>query len=100
VLVPQNLADPHLQILYLAAKPWRVFHVVIGTFQYGWLELVDEFIGELGWLDVPLPGWYIHLAFDILIFAFVAAARGPSWWPGYRPFAMRGLCCSFWRLNI
>lgn len=81
VLVPQNLADPHLQILYLAAKPWRVFHVVIGTFQYGWLELVDEFIGELGWLDVPLPGWYIHLAFDILIFAFAAAARGPSRWP-------------------
>jgi uncharacterized membrane protein len=81
VLVPQNLGDPHLQILYLAAKPWRVLHVVTGTFQYGWLEFLNEFIGKLGWLDISLPAWYVLLALDVLIFAFVAAARGPGRWP-------------------
>jgi uncharacterized membrane protein len=58
-------ADPAAQIAFLLADPSRIFQVAWATFGQ-WRIYTNSFIGQLGWLDTPLPSWYYEMAWIML----------------------------------
>ena len=69
VATPQQLekhADanvlPREQLALLLADPLRVFAIALGTFEAMGRHFVNQVIGVLGWLDVPLPRLFYDLA--------------------------------------
>jgi len=66
-------ADPPAQIALLRADPFRVLPIILATFSL-WKVHTNSFIGQLGWLDVPLPLQYYESAWIVLGIAALAAA--------------------------
>ena len=54
--------DAHGQVAFLLAHPARILSVALNTFRYQSYLYATSFIGNLGWLDVPLPSRYYLLA--------------------------------------
>jgi uncharacterized membrane protein len=77
--------DPKAQIGAIKAHPLRVMSVVVQDYAERWADYRDQFVGRLGWADVPLPGVLIAMVFYLLI--AVAATSSVSITPGARLFA-------------
>jgi uncharacterized membrane protein len=81
--VPMHGADAAVQLRHLLHSPWAIlplaWHTMTG-FGVGYLR---EFIGVLGWLDTPLPRWFILAASAALGAGLLGVCASPS---GPRPW--------------
>jgi uncharacterized membrane protein len=71
------------QLEYILANPLALPSAVVKTVvTYGWF-LLTSLIGRLGWLDAPMPDWFIILSCVSLASALIAPGnRGSAWVPG------------------
>jgi uncharacterized membrane protein len=71
------------QFDYLLASPLALPTVMVQTFAYQPWFLLSSVIGRLGWLDAPMPDWFIALGCLGLVVALVAPGnRGNALLPG------------------
>ncbi|MGA8820100.1 MAG: DUF2142 domain-containing protein [Xanthobacteraceae bacterium] len=66
---------PSVQLARLLAHPSLIAHVAVATLAQNWRFYFVSFVGELGWLDTPLPHLY-DLTGIIIIIAAGAAMLG------------------------
>jgi uncharacterized membrane protein len=78
-------ADPKAQIHEFEAHPFRVMSVVVRDYVARLDDYRQQFVGSLGWIDVPLPGILTSVAFCLLL--AVAATSDVSITPAGRAFA-------------
>lgn len=64
-LIPH--ADMHLQLQYLGQDPAAVFEVFFLSLYKNAQSFSTSYIGNLGWLDTPLPWWFVLAAWGVLI---------------------------------
>lgn len=83
-------ADPSAQAQLLLAHPMRLISVAVGTLRQNLSSYLVEFVGRLGWLDTPLPNWYVMFALAVLAAGFLAAAAGPARRPWLPILAVAG----------
>ncbi len=69
-------ADPAAQLAYLSAHPWALPGIALRTLADYGRGYLDQFIGQLGWLDTVLPGTYRVCAWLMLGLALGAAMLG------------------------
>lgn len=79
-------ANPKVQLQSIAAHPIHVASVVAKDFVSQFTGYRDQFVGRLGWVDVPLSGFLSAAAF-YLLFA-VAMTREVAITPAARLFAL------------
>jgi uncharacterized membrane protein len=72
------------QFDYLLANPLALPTVMVQTFaSQGWF-LLGSLIGRLGWLDTPMPDWFVTVACLGLFLALIAPGnRGSALLPGF-----------------
>lgn len=70
--------DPSTQARLLLAHPLRSVGVFVSTLRFAGPAYAEEFVGRLGWLDTPLPRWYVVLALIVVAAGFLAAVGGAS----------------------
>jgi uncharacterized membrane protein len=70
---PDGIVAPGAQLSSLVLHFWRFPMLMLRTFTADDWPIASSFIGELGWLDVPLPTLYRRLAWGILLAATIAA---------------------------
>ncbi len=78
-----GIVSPGLQVLSLVLHPWRVPLIAYRTFIANDWFIAHSFIGQLGWLDVELPGIYREFAWaGLLLAGFASVRRGGlrGWW--------------------
>ena len=84
-LLPPVPADLSVsgQFQYLLSNPLALPTAMVQSFaSQGWF-LVGSVIGRLGWLDTPLPEWFVELACLGLLLALIAPGnRGSALLPG------------------
>jgi len=73
---PINKLNPTLQKQFLMENPGKYPGIVYNTMTLAWDVYTACFVGLLGWVDTPLPGWltYTYLML-LLITALVIAER-------------------------
>ena len=77
--------DPAAQLRFLLHQPWDIFSIGWNTLHLYSKDYIVEFIGQLGWLDVPLPSPYHKAAVAMLALAACACwaagsgARARAW---------------------
>ncbi|MBS4060456.1 MAG: DUF2142 domain-containing protein, partial [Bacteroidetes bacterium] len=64
--VPENI-NPAEQKKFIMADPVRYAEIFFSTVKNYWRFYLDSFIGVLGWLNKPLPGWLINLYLLVLV---------------------------------
>ena len=70
-----NGADPDAQMALLRGDPLNFLIVVARTVKLGFWNLLETFVGLLGWLDTALPRIYHAFAWvELLIAAAVTVA--------------------------
>jgi uncharacterized membrane protein len=67
------IPDPGAQIGFLLESPSRIVTVAAQTLDTHWVSYRQQFIGQLGWLDVTLPNSYHAAAWVALLVAFIAS---------------------------
>jgi len=77
--------DAGAQLTFLVDHPNAVAEVAVETLRQGGRYYAKGFVGNLGWLDTPLPQAYYLAAYAVLALALAAAARlggarGPRLW--------------------
>jgi uncharacterized membrane protein len=73
--------EPPAQITIMLADPLWLGKVLVNTIEHQWRAYVVQFIGDLGWLDTPVPKWYVTFALAVLGAAFAAASNGLTRYP-------------------
>jgi uncharacterized membrane protein len=73
---PTGAVNPTLQAKLLLHPPWRIFTVLAATWHAYGTGVLQSFIGQLGWLDVPLPELYRRAAWLMLAAAAWASFGG------------------------
>jgi len=68
--------DPSAQLAWLAANPFAVFGVAAETLRSNWQAYQQQLVGNFGWLDAPVPGWFVNFALAALGFSLAAIAFG------------------------
>jgi uncharacterized membrane protein len=63
--------DSGAQIAFLLHHPAAIASVAFQTLRHGGAEFVAQFVGELGWLDTPLPKLYYLAALVALVVSAV-----------------------------
>jgi len=79
-------ANPKAQLQTMAAHPIHVASVVAKDFVAQFAGYRDQFVGRLGWVDVPLSGFLTAAAFYLLF--VVAMTRDIGITPAARLFAL------------
>ncbi|HXC90287.1 MAG TPA: DUF2142 domain-containing protein [Stellaceae bacterium] len=72
-----------LQFRYVVTHPFVVLPIAWQTLTAFSRNYFHEFIGVLGWLDTPLPRWFVRGAGIALAASFLGACAAP---PGPRPW--------------
>jgi uncharacterized membrane protein len=70
--------DSSTQLALLLHRPWQFGTVLYQTLRHQGSELFAQFVGELGWLDTPLPKLYYLAALLILVSATVLTYSATS----------------------
>lgn len=70
-LIPH--ADMHLQLQYLGQHPAAVLEVFFHSLFKNAQSYSTSYIGNLGWLDTPLPWWFVLAAWGVLLAAIFSA---------------------------
>ncbi len=70
-----------VQFRHLIASPLKLPSVMLTSFTTGHAWLWGSIIGRLGWVDTPMPDWYVIAATAVLACALLAPGnRGPLLW--------------------
>jgi uncharacterized membrane protein len=67
------IPDPGAQIGFLLESPFRIVTVAVQTLDVYGVHYRQQFIGQLGWLEVTLPNSYYAAAWVALLVAFIAS---------------------------
>jgi uncharacterized membrane protein len=70
--VTETGARPSAQLAHLLAHPFLIVHVATATLAQNWHFYFISFVGDLGWLDTPLPHLYKVTAIIMVISAAAA----------------------------
>jgi uncharacterized membrane protein len=70
-----GIVSPFGQLLALCIHPWRIGFLAVHTWRDNDEMIARSFIGQLGWMDVDLPGIYRQLAWAVLALAAFATWR-------------------------
>ena len=70
-----GVVSPFVQLTALALHPWRLAMLAWRTLPANDGLIGRSFIGQLGWLDVDLPGTYRIVAWAVLLLAAAATWR-------------------------
>lgn len=62
-------ADINLQMEYLTQNPFAVFKVFYYSLVGNAQSFSISYIGKLGWLDTPLPWWFVVLSWALILVA-------------------------------
>ena len=81
--VPMHGADAAVQLRHLLHSPWAIVPLAWHTMTGFAIDYSREFIGVLGWLDTPLPRWFILAASAVLGAGLLGVCASPS---GPRPW--------------
>jgi len=81
-------------LLLILHHPFDFFGAVVRTLIAIRWDLLQEFVGKLGWLDIRLPGWVIVGYSVVLVLAAAAGRRIPLSW------SQRVLLIAVFALNI
>lgn len=76
VTVPFPQADPAAQLRHILDAPAAFVRMIPMDLVHNDAIYLREFIGQLGWLDTPIPLWFVFLSLAVLLCAFIAAADG------------------------
>jgi len=76
--------DPRAQIDFLLESPSRIVAVAVQTMDTYLVHYRQQFIGQLGWLEVTLPNSYYATAWIALLVAFIACLPVAGAAPGLR----------------
>jgi uncharacterized membrane protein len=79
-------ANPKVQLQTLAAHPIHIASLIAKDFVAQFTGYRDQFVGRLGWVDVPLSGFLTAAAFYLLL--VVAMTRDVATTPAARLFAL------------
>ncbi|MGF7210527.1 hypothetical protein GGE65_005134 [Skermanella aerolata] len=60
------MPDAVLQVRLLLDDPYRIVSVAFATLSGRGFGYLNEFVGQLGWLDVGIPRWFHKLAWIVL----------------------------------
>lgn len=60
------MVNPILQLQYIITQPFTYVKTILFSLWTGKSFLLTSFIGNLGWLDTPLPDWFIIFAFTAI----------------------------------
>jgi uncharacterized membrane protein len=63
-----------LQMHFLLSHPFAILPITLATLRLHSIRLLQEFIGVLGWLDIPLPR--LFYACSLLLFCLLLAMEG------------------------
>jgi len=78
VLVDNASGKPGAQVQYLLAHPGSMIAIASDTLRIMLILIGHEMIGNLGWLDTPLPRWFWDVAGIALLGGFAGATAGPA----------------------
>ena len=67
--------DPQRQFALLLQSPLNLFHVVFNTLSSRGGIMLHEFVGVLGWLNTPVPGWIVMIWCFLFLFAVFISDR-------------------------
>ena len=81
--VPMHGADAAVQLRHLLHSPWAILPLAWHTMTGSGVGYFREFIGVLGWLDTPLPRWFLLAASAALGAGLLGVCASPS---GPRPW--------------
>jgi uncharacterized membrane protein len=81
--VPMHGADAEVQLRHLLHSPWAILPLAWHTMTGFGVGYFREFIGVLGWLDAPLPRWFLLAASAALGAGLLGVCASPS---GPRPW--------------
>jgi uncharacterized membrane protein len=65
--------DPKAQVQMIEAHPLRFIGVVWQDYVAQCVDYGDQFVGRLGWVDIPLPGVLIAAVFYLLLAAVLTS---------------------------
>lgn len=60
------MPDTGLQVRLLLEDPYRIVSVALDTLSGRGNGYLNEFVGQLGWLDVGIPRWFHRIAWIVL----------------------------------
>lgn len=75
-LIPN--ADMHLQLQYLGQHPAAVFEAFFLSLYKNAQSFSTSYIGNLGWLDTPLPWWFVLAAWGVIVAAISSTMKTVS----------------------
>jgi uncharacterized membrane protein len=84
VSVIPGRADPDIQSAFIKQHPLTFPKVVLRNFQQTILDLVRQWVGVLGWLDVVLPSYIVLLHLAVCFFLAMSVPSLPRFtrfWP-------------------
>jgi uncharacterized membrane protein len=71
-----SLADPSAQLSLLRADPLKVFSIAWDTLSLRWGFYLSSMVGNLGWLDTPLPKLFVGATLVLLAASLVPVVIG------------------------
>lgn len=72
---PGEIIDPILHLKMIVTQPWKFVTLLFLTWWYFWGELLQQIVGVLSWLDLPLPRWFYSIAILALVIGSVLSPR-------------------------
>lgn len=66
-----SFVNPREQLIYMQSHPLAFFQAMFSFFDlrdFYYIDTIDSFVGNLGWLDNPLPRLLVLIFIDFLIF--------------------------------
>ena len=72
---PRDVIDPLVHVKIIIMQPWRFVYLMSLTWWYFWSELLQQIVGVLSWLDLPLPRWFYSMAIVALVSGTALSSR-------------------------
>jgi uncharacterized membrane protein len=82
--------DPTAQLAFITAHPVQFIHILWDNISVRGLSYFHQFVGVLGWLDLPIPFWTAAL-WGVLVVPAVLVSRITSL--NYRTGLLLGITC-------
>lgn len=67
-LPPEQVVSSSEQIKFILSHPLQYLGVMLNTTRMHGTEILESFIGKLGWIDTPLPRWLLFSHSGMLLF--------------------------------
>lgn len=67
-LPPEQVVSSSEQVKFILSHPLQYLGVMLNTTRMHGTEVLESFVGKLGWIDTPLPRWLLFLHSGMLLF--------------------------------